>query len=380
MNKKMKITPSNISKVEARLKNSFSYFHCWCNDCECEKIKLSKEAKKNKVWQRWFLSHQSYLNWHLGVCGFMQYVKCAWIEQTLITEEKHELSCIPCLHSNASNLESFFSLIRSHSCNTPLKYPAAVGTLDETKQMIALERNPMHEPECGDSYSPSRSLDMVLNRSTDSRRNTVNEWHEKNVKFKPRSILSTSNGLAVSSNCSGRSKTVSGTCIAMTRLILESDQYYCNYITSIPDFVSIAMLSIGTGLETYFKNLITLDRKREAKHFQNACKAICDRIIKGTKGFCECKGSINRSFMALSHKLQISDNFMTEVVNLLPTCLQVYPPNASHCLLVDWVGKWFQEEFIRVLKTEVKGMLPACSSHDVKEQSTNEDLERKSVS
>ena len=88
----------------------------------------------------------------------MQYVKCVWIEQTLIAKDKNELSYIPCLHSNASNLESFFSLIRSHSRDAPLKYAAAVGTLDTTKQMITLERNPMCEPECGDSYSPSRSF------------------------------------------------------------------------------------------------------------------------------------------------------------------------------------------------------------------------------
>lgn len=110
-------------------------------------------------------------------------------------------------------------------------------------------------------------------------------------------------------------------------------------------------------LETYFKNMIVFNRKRNARSFQEAGKHARDHIIKCTEGLEKAKGPAERLLAVMLCKIQSSCTIMSNIVALLPEYLQAFLPSALHRLLVDWVGKYFQTEFTRVTGTEVQRLL-----------------------
>jgi len=188
MNRFRRITKENIDDVEKVFKNSLMYFGNWYNDTQRAKDKLHKKEEKSMEWQKWFISPQSYLNWRTGICGFLRYCRYTWKVQ----EEEDNvclLNYIPCLHSNTSILEAYFSLVRARKGDTPLKYATMVGTLDSRNQMTALESNPMYQADGQVTESPAKRLDSFAMRTDKLREEKLEIWHSKRLQIRPSKSL-----------------------------------------------------------------------------------------------------------------------------------------------------------------------------------------------
>ena len=96
--------------IESQLNKIMCYFKDWRKDREERKGKRHLHQLESKEWQKSFVSPQSYLNWRMGICGFVQ---CWRIACKIQNKLGKPLSYIHILHSNASTLEACLSLVRS---------------------------------------------------------------------------------------------------------------------------------------------------------------------------------------------------------------------------------------------------------------------------
>ena len=307
------------------------------------KAKLKMVSPKSKEWQRWFISHQSYLKWHIGICGFLQYARYAWS-----IERKGKESYIPFLHSNTSILEAYFSLVRASKGDTPLKYAGMVGTLDTRHSVLALESNPMYEAESMTAgESPSKAIENVTKRTDEKRTKIVNAWLENMKVRKPRRVFNLSDRPYI---FNGLSKGNRGTRQVMDAMILECRINYSELFWTDCDFVEYAKLSISTPSEPFFANMATLSRPEE-NSLNEACQFIFGKLLQECEGFGRKVGSVDRSFILVMYKIQICNERMAKFHSMLPKRIQAYGdrPIIFHQLLVDFIGFILQSEFIRAL-------------------------------
>jgi hypothetical protein len=169
MNRNRQLRKDNIDEVEEKVKLGLRFFARWREDQLLSKAVFKQLHPSSKEWQKWFISHQTYLNMRIGTSGFFQ---CA----RYVLDQSGAQS-VPFLHSNTSILEACFSMIRAGKGDTALHYPGMVGTLDTTKAMLHLENNKCYEKESmTEGNSPCKSFENVTRRKDEMRTKLVQKF------------------------------------------------------------------------------------------------------------------------------------------------------------------------------------------------------------
>ena len=104
----------------------------------------------------------------------------------------------------------------------------------------------------------------------------------------------------------------------MDDFVHEMDRYYLNQLIENDNFIEHAKVSAGLPFEKYFKNVVLMNDRADTKKFQNTCKLIFGKLIKGTEVFCAKLSLVKISFTALNHKMQKYDLVVNTVVKLFP--------------------------------------------------------------
>ena len=342
MNRHCQIRIDNVDDVMEKVKLGLRFFARWREDQLVSKATLKQQNPSSKEWEKWFISHQTYLNMRIGISGFFVYARYVLAHSGAIS--------VPFLHSNTSILEAYFSMIRAGKGDTALQYPGMVGTLDTSKAVLYLENNKMYEKESMlEGNSPGKSLENITRRKDEMRTNLVQVW--LNARKKPRQCKRTLK--LTDTFYDDDSPTKSSTRIATATISKSMDlNMYFNYTDLIwaePDFVEYAKLSVGTDSQRYFEMFSLLTRKEE-KEVNDACRHIFGDIVKESKHFGAHLGSIDRSFMMILFKLQIDDERLRPAYEKMPTpfrCDTSIP--LFFRLLVDFVGKAYSLSFLSVL-------------------------------
>ncbi len=305
MNRKERITRENIDDMECKLKKSLQFFETWRLDQMRVKEEQSLLNSKSKTWEKRFLSHVTYLNMQIGICGFLVYAR-------YLLNQSSTTNFVPFLHSNSSIIEALFSQICRMQRDTPLKYAAGAVAADTMLAAVHLDNGMYSAEDLAASLSPCKMLERVTMRKDETRDKTVNEWLEQrevqteasrpvrlSLKGQP-GVLETQNMQCPTNNHSKLHGLLKNVITNMTERMVC---HYSDVFWSDCDFVEYAKLSIGTPLEPCFYWLVDIPEALD-EQFDKACQHVFNEIKKGVEALGATTKSIHRSFMFQVYQLQ----------------------------------------------------------------------------
>ena len=158
LNKKYRLTRANLKDERDRIKKELEYFRVWENE--------SKDEKN-------FLSQTTYRVLRTAISGFFAYAEA-------VLSHFSDLKFVPILHSNTSNIETFFSWVRMMNLDSAGKYGSAVSsqnTISTQRAKALLAKNKMYSAK----HHTNEEADTVLSiaeviKKFEARRTLVSSW------------------------------------------------------------------------------------------------------------------------------------------------------------------------------------------------------------
>jgi hypothetical protein len=346
MNRTKKLTRENIDHTELIIKKSFEFFERWRLDQLSERDRQHSLSSRAKTWEKRFLSHVTYLNMRIGICGFFVYSR-------YMLEASSTTKFIPFLHSNSSIIEALFSQIRRMQRDTPLKYAAGAGAADTMLGSIHLDNGMYCAADLAESASPCKTLEKVTHRMDRIRDTTVAEWMSGRVQPTDDLLVNlcqyySGDDAQVDYNTARNSSLLN--VVKVMRSTMPC--HYSDVLWSDPDFVEYAKLSVGTPVQECFQTT-ALFSEADNEAFDVICQQLFFEIQMGAKALGGSTRSIHRSFMFQAFDLQTNQCKMSVLKTFIATiiCQGESDPGLSiFCqLLVDFIAKFFVREFNKAI-------------------------------
>jgi hypothetical protein len=289
MNRTKKLTRENIDHTELIIKKSFEFFERWRLDQLSERDRQHSLSSRAKTWEKRFLSHVTYLNMRIGICGFFVYSR-------YMLEASSTTKFIPFLHSNSSIIEALFSQIRRMQRDTPLKYAAGAGAADTMLGSIHLDNGMYCAADLAESASPCKTLEKVTHRMDRIRDTTVAEWMSGRVQPTDDLLVNlcqyySGDDAQVDYNTARNSSLLN--VVKVMRSTMPC--HYSDVLWSDPDFVEYAKLSVGTPVQECFQTT-ALFSEADNEAFDVICQQLFFEIQMGAKAL----GGSTRSIRSCS--------------------------------------------------------------------------------
>jgi hypothetical protein len=366
MNRQQRVTRDNVDQLEGAIRRRLVFFEKWRVD------QLQKRAAKSSKWEKSFLSHVTYLNMRIGLCGFFTYAR-------YLLKESLTTTFVPFLHSNTSIIEALFSQIRRMQRDTPPKYAAGAGTADTTLAHLHVNNGMYSSDDLADTSSPCKTLERVTMRFDDKRDKKVDalisdrETLLQLRKIKPKSVrISTASGkasglaqqdnqeepLASSLNSAGYLKNI------IQQMPSRMSCHYSEVFWSDKDFVEYAKLSVRTPGEICFERLSQIGHDEELE-LDSACQWLYCEISNGAMNVAKTTRSIDRSFMLQVFRVQTNKRQMQQFWRMMPASFRINDASKMICqLLVDFVAKLFMTGFHLAIDNWLYQMKESCGAND----------------
>jgi hypothetical protein len=290
MNKARSITRENIENLEEEMKSNLLFFKEWMtSSLEMKQADVYKD--KGDKWTECCIDKKTYNNLRIQICGFFYFARS-------ILQANDLVEYVPFLFSNQSSLESFFSQIRARNADTPQKYCAAIGTMETTKTMTALNAHQnrmyngtVHADEVQVAVS---GFDQAIASTFHLRSSLVETWMNEGkgireaIHDSPIPILHENTLLQYLEHYHGRKNDAyfnkhndSFQRIVQMLKAKTLDSSFLNLLVKDTSIVSSAVASINSGSTTqqWFHALFTISSAETMNKFNIACQKVVSKCL-----------------------------------------------------------------------------------------------------